>query len=125
MKGTPEQPLLRLLRAHRRRRSRRSARPSRRSTSCPTRASARSCRRSRTGRRSRSCSSRASWSAAADIVAEMYESGELAEVLGVEAPSDAPAEAPVAAEPRRAAAADREPPELTPRTRQISGMPSP
>jgi monothiol glutaredoxin len=29
----------------------------------------------------------------ADIVAEMYESGELAGVLGVEAPSDAPAEA--------------------------------
>ena len=35
----------------------------------------------------------------ADIVAEMYESGELAQVLGVEAPSDAPAEAPTAAEP--------------------------
>ena len=35
----------------------------------------------------------------ADIVAEMYESGELAQVLGVEAPSDAPAEAPAAAEP--------------------------
>ena len=34
-----------------------------------------------------------------DIVTEMYESGELAQVLGVEPPSDAPAEAPVAAEP--------------------------
>jgi monothiol glutaredoxin len=29
-----------------------------------------------------------------DIVTEMYESGELAETLGVEAPADAPAEAP-------------------------------
>jgi len=35
----------------------------------------------------------------ADIVAEMYESGELAEVIGVEAPADAPREAPVGAEP--------------------------
>jgi monothiol glutaredoxin len=37
----------------------------------------------------------------ADIVAEMYESGELAEVIGVEAPAgDAPAgDAPAAAEP--------------------------
>ena len=34
-----------------------------------------------------------------DIVTEMYESGELAQVMGVEAPSDALAEAPVAAEP--------------------------
>ena len=34
-----------------------------------------------------------------DIVTEMYESGELAEVLGVEAPASAPAEAPAAAEP--------------------------
>ena len=34
-----------------------------------------------------------------DIVTEMYESGELAQVLGVEPPSDASAEAPVAAEP--------------------------
>ena len=34
-----------------------------------------------------------------DIVTEMYESGELAEVLGVETPADAPGEAPVAAEP--------------------------
>jgi len=34
-----------------------------------------------------------------DIVTEMYESGELAQVMGVELPSDAPAEAPVAAEP--------------------------
>ena len=33
----------------------------------------------------------------ADIVAELYETGELAGVLGVEAPSDAPAEAPVGA----------------------------
>ena len=34
-----------------------------------------------------------------DIVTEMYESGELAQVLGVEAPAGAPAEAPAAAEP--------------------------
>ena len=34
-----------------------------------------------------------------DIVTEMYETGELAEVLGVEAPSEAPDQAPVAAEP--------------------------
>jgi monothiol glutaredoxin len=34
-----------------------------------------------------------------DIVTEMYETGELAEVLGVEAPADAPEQAPVAAEP--------------------------
>ena len=34
-----------------------------------------------------------------DIVTEMYESGELAEVLGVQPPADAPAEAPRAAEP--------------------------
>src|SRR3954452_21889068 len=34
-----------------------------------------------------------------DIVTEMYESGELAEVMGVQPPSDAPAEAPAAAEP--------------------------
>ena len=34
-----------------------------------------------------------------DIVTEMYESGELAQVIGVEQPADAPAEAPVAAEP--------------------------
>jgi monothiol glutaredoxin len=34
-----------------------------------------------------------------DIVTEMYESGELAELLGVEAPADAPEAAPAAAEP--------------------------
>jgi monothiol glutaredoxin len=34
-----------------------------------------------------------------DIVTEMYESGELAEVLGVERPASAPDDAPVAAEP--------------------------
>ena len=34
-----------------------------------------------------------------DIVTEMYESGELAEVIGVEPPAEAPAEAPAAAEP--------------------------
>jgi monothiol glutaredoxin len=34
-----------------------------------------------------------------DIVTEMYESGELAQVLGVEAPADAPTDAPAAAEP--------------------------
>jgi len=33
-----------------------------------------------------------------DIVTEMYESGELATVLGAETPSDAPAEAPAGAE---------------------------
>lgn len=32
----------------------------------------------------------------ADIVAEMYETGELSTVLGLEAPDDAPAEAPAA-----------------------------
>jgi monothiol glutaredoxin len=35
----------------------------------------------------------------ADIVAEMYETGELAEVIGVEAPAAAPGEAPEGAEP--------------------------
>jgi monothiol glutaredoxin len=34
-----------------------------------------------------------------DIVTEMYETGELAATLGVEPPSEAPDEAPVAAEP--------------------------
>jgi monothiol glutaredoxin len=34
-----------------------------------------------------------------DIVTEMYESGELAQTLGVQPPSDAPDAAPVAAEP--------------------------
>jgi monothiol glutaredoxin len=34
-----------------------------------------------------------------DIVSEMYESGELAETLGVSAPAEAPDEAPAAAEP--------------------------
>src|ERR671928_2250902 len=34
-----------------------------------------------------------------DIVTEMYETGELAGVLGVQPPADAPEEAPVAAEP--------------------------
>jgi monothiol glutaredoxin len=34
-----------------------------------------------------------------DIVTEMYESGELAQTLGVEAPAEAPEHAPVAAEP--------------------------
>jgi monothiol glutaredoxin len=34
-----------------------------------------------------------------DIVTEMYESGELAQILGVEAPADAPSDAPAAAEP--------------------------
>jgi len=34
-----------------------------------------------------------------DIVSEMYETGELAATLGVEPPSGAPEEAPVAAEP--------------------------
>jgi monothiol glutaredoxin len=34
-----------------------------------------------------------------DIVTEMYESGELAQLLGVKPPADAPAHAPEAAEP--------------------------
>src|SRR5437763_10042120 len=34
-----------------------------------------------------------------DIVTEMYETGELAQVMGVQPPSDAPADAPAAAEP--------------------------
>jgi monothiol glutaredoxin len=34
-----------------------------------------------------------------DIITEMYESGELAEVLGVQPPAGAPENAPVAAEP--------------------------
>jgi len=34
-----------------------------------------------------------------DIVTEMFESGELAETLGVAAPADAPAEAPAGADP--------------------------
>jgi len=34
-----------------------------------------------------------------DIVTEMYESGELANVIGVEQPDDAPDEAPVGAQP--------------------------
>ena len=34
-----------------------------------------------------------------DIVTEMYESGELAEALGVQPPSEAPDEAPAASEP--------------------------
>jgi monothiol glutaredoxin len=34
-----------------------------------------------------------------DIISEMYESGELAQALGVEPPADAPAHAPAAAEP--------------------------
>ena len=91
-------------------RCRRSRRRSRRSTSCPTRASARSCRRCRTGRRSRSCSSDGELVGGGDIVAEMYESGELAELLGVEQPEDEPAPA----EPQRQrAAVDREPARLS------------
>ena len=35
----------------------------------------------------------------ADIVAELYESGELPEVLGVEAPTGVPAQAPAGADP--------------------------
>ena len=35
----------------------------------------------------------------ADIVMEMYESGELAQALGVEAPEDAPEQAPAGADP--------------------------
>jgi monothiol glutaredoxin len=36
----------------------------------------------------------------ADIVSELFESGELAETLGVEAPEDAPADAPLSIENR-------------------------
>jgi monothiol glutaredoxin len=35
----------------------------------------------------------------ADIVAELYESGELAQTLGVEAPAEAPQDAPAGADP--------------------------
>ena len=35
----------------------------------------------------------------ADIVAELYESGELAQTLGLEQPADAPADAPAGADP--------------------------
>lgn len=35
----------------------------------------------------------------ADIVGEMYETGELAAALGIEAPADAPADAPAGADP--------------------------
>lgn len=38
----------------------------------------------------------------ADIVGEMYESGELAESLGVEQPAEAPTQAPAGAEPQPA-----------------------
>jgi monothiol glutaredoxin len=34
-----------------------------------------------------------------DIIMEMYESGELAQTLGVDAPADAPSEAPAGADP--------------------------
>ena len=37
-----------------------------------------------------------------DIVTEMYESGELATVLGAQAPADAPQEAPAGADPQAA-----------------------
>ena len=65
MKGNPGRAGLRLLGPHRRRSCSRWASRSPRSTSSPTRGSARSSRRCRTGRRSRSCSSTASSSAAA------------------------------------------------------------
>ena len=48
----------------------------------------------RAGRRSRSCSSNGELVGGCDIVTEMYESGELAELLGVEQPDEEP-EAPV------------------------------
>jgi monothiol glutaredoxin len=38
-----------------------------------------------------------------DIIVEMYQSGELAEAVGVEPPAEAPAQAPAAAEPSRPA----------------------
>ena len=115
MKGTPGGPGVRLLGAHRRRARRRSARRSRPSTSCPTRASARSCRRSRTGRRSPSCSSSGELVGGCDIVTEMYETGELAQTLGVEPPDAAPAEAPAGRGAGPGADGHREPPGLTPR----------
>ena len=52
----------------------------------------------RTGRRSPSCSCKGELVGGCDIVTEMYESGELAQTLGVEPPADAPEHAPVAAE---------------------------
>ena len=50
---------------------------------------------------SRSCSSRGELIGGCDIVTEMYESGELAEALGLEADEDAPAQ-PVVSEPQPA-----------------------
>ena len=111
MKGTPEQPDVRLLRAHRRRRCRRSTRRSRRSTSCPTRASARSSRALSDWPTIPQLFVDGELVGGADIVTEMYESGELAEALGVEAPSASPPRrrpAPTGTGPAR----HREPPEL-------------
>jgi monothiol glutaredoxin len=52
----------------------------------------------------------------ADIVTEMYETGELAQVLGVQAPAGAPEEAPQGEGPAAGPAADdREPPGLAAR----------
>ena len=97
MKGTPDAPGVRLLRPHGRRAAGARRRRSRPSTSSPTRASARSSRRSRAGRRSRSSSSSGELVGGCDIVIEMYESGELAQTLGVD-PATPPAEPPIAAE---------------------------
>ena len=47
-----------------------------------------------------------------DIITELYESGELAEALGLEAPADVPAEPTEAATDLGAPAGDREPPRL-------------
>ena len=96
MKGTPEQPMCGFSARTVARAAGARARRSRRSTSCPTRASARSSRRCRTGRRSRSCSSAASWSAAATSSPRCTRRGELAELLGVEQPEDAASRSPEA-----------------------------
>ena len=85
MKGTPDAPAcgfsartVAILQS--------SARSSPPSTSCPTPGSARSSPPSPTGRPSPSCSSSGELVGGCDIITEMYESGELAQTLGVEAP---------------------------------------
>ena len=94
MKGTPDQPALRLLDAHLRGAQRARRASTRRSTSCPTRASARSCRRSPSWPTIPQLFVEGKLVGGCDIVTEMYETGELAELLGVEQPADEP-EAPV------------------------------
>ena len=113
MKGTPEQPALRLLGAHGGRPGgdRLAVRRGRRAA--PPRDPRRSSRRSPTGRPIPQLFVNGELVGGCDIVTEMYESGELAEALGVEQPEDAPEQAP--APGRRQAAADghREPSRLS------------